>query len=266
MPRIQLSTDLANGSPIRPTGPDTPSDVHLQLIHGFSLRRDGQPLTIPTNAQRLVALLALENRPLMRTHLAANLWPDSSEERSAASLRSALWRLNAAERSIVHAAPDHLRLSTVIAVDLHQITERARRVLRASVECHAEDLDERWFSGDLLPEWYDEWVVLERERFRQLRLHALEALAERLVTHRRYGEAVQAALLAVRDEPLRESAHRSLVGAFLAEGNIRDALIQYTRYRQNLHEELGVAPSMKFEEMMRHIRFGGNHKEHFLPA
>jgi DNA-binding SARP family transcriptional activator len=63
----------------------------------------------------------------------------------------------------------------------------------------------------LFPGWYDDWVLLERERLRRLRLHALEVLADKLVREGRYGEAVQATYAAVRTEPLRESAHRAVV-------------------------------------------------------
>ena len=42
---------------------------------------------------------------------------------------------------------------------------------------------------------------MERERFHQLRLHALEALCDRLTTAGRYGEAIDAGLAAVTAEP-----------------------------------------------------------------
>ena len=65
-------------------------------------------------------------------------------------------------------------------------------------------------SGELLPDWYDDWVLLEAENWRQLRLHALEVLAGLLTAAGRYGDAAAAALAAVRADPLRESAHAAL--------------------------------------------------------
>ena len=35
---------------------------------------------------------------------------------------------------------------------------------------------------ELLPGWYDDWVIFERERIRQQLLHALEILSRRLVS------------------------------------------------------------------------------------
>jgi hypothetical protein len=76
-------------------------------------------------------------------------------------------------------------------------------------------------SADLLPDWYDDWVLLEAEDWRRLRLHALEALAGRLIALGRWGEAANAAGAAVRAEPLRESARAALIQAHLAVGTSR---------------------------------------------
>jgi DNA-binding SARP family transcriptional activator len=86
--------------------------------------------------------------------------------------------------------------------------------------------------GELLPGWYEDWVLVERERLRQLRMHALEALAEKLTEAGRYGVAMQAAYAAVRADPVRESAHRAVVRVHLAEGNVLEALRAYELTRR----------------------------------
>jgi DNA-binding SARP family transcriptional activator len=98
-------------------------------------------------------------------------------------------------------------------------------------------------AGDLLPDWSDEWVLLERERLRMLRLHALEAFVERCLADGRFGDASEAAIAAVSSEPLRESAQRALISVYLAEGNRVEAIRQYRRFNDLLYHELGVAPS-----------------------
>jgi DNA-binding SARP family transcriptional activator len=75
-------------------------------------------------------------------------------------------------------------------------------------------------------------VLLDRERTRQLSLHALEALCSRWTEMRRFGQAVQAGLAAVAGEPIRESAHRILMKAHLAEGNPGEAIRQYRTYER----------------------------------
>jgi len=74
-------------------------------------------------------------------------------------------------------------------------------------------------------------------------LHALENLARRLSAVGRHSDAIQAALAAIRLEPLRESAHRTLIEVHLAEGNRSEAHRQFQRCRRLLRDELGVEPS-----------------------
>jgi DNA-binding SARP family transcriptional activator len=99
-------------------------------------------------------------------------------------------------------------------------------------------------------DWYDDWVILARERFRQARLHALEALCLSLASSGRYAEAAEAGLAAVAGEPLRESAHRALIQAHLAQGNPGEAIRQYRLCRRLLHEQLGLEPSPQLDELV----------------
>ncbi len=109
---------------------------------------------------------------------------------------------------------------------------------------------------ELLPEWYDDWVLLERERLRQIRLHSLEALCTRLSTLGRHGLAIEAGLAAVRAEPLRESAHRVVIRAHLAEGNASEALRQFAELVNVLSENLGIAPSAATADLVAALRPG----------
>jgi DNA-binding SARP family transcriptional activator len=222
----------------------------LSLLGGFELRCAGRAVAVARSGQRLLALLALHARPLERLWVAGTLWLDQPEERAGASLRSALWRLpRPGGAAVVEASATHLRLAGDVTVDLAELAGRAGALERPSP---AGDLDlaPSLLASDLLPDWYEEWVVLERERFRQLRLHALEALCRRLTEARRFGAAVQAGLAAVAGEPLRESAHRALIQAHLAEGNPGEALRQYRLYRRLLADELAIEPSVAIRGMV----------------
>jgi DNA-binding SARP family transcriptional activator len=209
---------------------------------------------VQRSGQRLLALLALQERPLERLWVAGTLWMDASEERAGASLRSALWRLpQPGGTPMVESSVTHLRLARDIDVDLHDLSARIERLEQASTA-----IDDRTGSSaltrDLLPDWYEDWVVLERERFRQLRLHALEALCARLTEAGRFGAAVQAGLAAVSGEPLRESAHRTLIRAHLAEGNPGEAVRQFHLYRRLLADELAVEPSVAIRGLVQPLQ------------
>jgi DNA-binding SARP family transcriptional activator len=108
----------------------------------------------------------------------------------------------------------------------------------------------------LLPGWYDEWVLLAQEQFRQLQLHVLEVAGEELLSREKPVPALWAALDAVDAEPLRESAHRLVIRIHIAEGNISEAIRHYLRYSSLLHEELGVQPTKQLQELVGKIQFG----------
>jgi DNA-binding SARP family transcriptional activator len=101
------------------------------------------------------------------------------------------------------------------------------------------------------PGWYDDWVLLERERVRQRLLHALEALSRQLAGAGRCAEAVEAAMMAVTAEPLRESAQRVLIQAHLAEGNWVEGRRTLEAYRDVLDRELGVQPDPELAALLR---------------
>jgi DNA-binding SARP family transcriptional activator len=235
-------------------------DLRLTLLSGFELGLDGRQVSLAPSGQRLVAFLALQDRWIPRSLCAGTLWPDSPEVHAAANLRSVLWRLNLARHPLVHTSRSDLRLASAVWVDVHEMTGDAERLFRSAGAGPGTDgdvgvgpsldVDPRAFGADLLPDWTDDWVMVERERLRQLRLHALEVLCDRLTSAGRYGEAVQAGLAAVKAEPLRESAQRSLIRAHLAEGNLGEAVRQYRAFRQLLLEELGVTPSAELEGLV----------------
>ena len=177
----------------------------LQLLDSFALVCEGRHLELPLPAQRLLAFLALHDQPMLRGYVAGTLWLDSNEAHAAGSLRSALWRIRRLGLRLVEARGSRLELASVVAVDVRGVVAWARRVLDPSSELRGADVAPLWRPGQLLPDWYEDWVEIERERLRA-RAHALGALCHRLTDAGRFGEATEAGLAAVRDEPLRESA------------------------------------------------------------
>jgi DNA-binding SARP family transcriptional activator len=228
---------------------------HLSLLGGFNLTYHGREVRLAPGPQKLLAFLGLHVRPLLRTYVAGSLWPDGTEARSSASLRSLLWRLRGLRPSVVRATNSHLSLTDGLVVDAREVTAAVRRLMDRSTPCAPHDLDPVPLTGELLPDWdAEDWVLVERERLRQLCLHGLEAMAERLLGLGRYCEAIDAGLTAVRGEPLRESAHRVLISAHLGEGNHCEALRQYRWYERILREELGIEPSLRMTQLVSDLR------------
>lgn len=239
--------------------------ARVSLLDGFrvSVDRASAGTTVgglPHGVQRLIAYLSLCGRAA-RGAIAGELWPDVSEAHAHGSLRSALWRVQRALPGLIDVSGGTVALAEGVRVDVRELVEWAQVVLAPGTRAESIDTPATALAGELLPGWYDDWVLLERERLRQLRMNALEMLADKLVVAGRYGEAVQAAYAAVRDEPLRESAHRALVRAHLAEGNLAEAMRAYAAFRDVLARELGVLPTQRMEDLVScaRARGGGDH-------
>src|SRR5262249_1458676 len=204
----------------------------------------------------LLAFLALHRHPLMRVYVAGTLWIDSSERHANACLRTTLWRLRQPpDRRLVVASFSHVALAPEVSVDVTELYAVARRVLNTSVGV-LRVLHRLRTAGDVLPDSYEDWVIIERERFRQVRLHALEALSDALLAAGAHYGAIEAGLAAVEAEPLRESAHRAVIRAHLAEGNRSDAIRQYRIYRRSLADQLGLEPSEAMQALVASLPVG----------
>jgi DNA-binding SARP family transcriptional activator len=216
--------------------------LRLMLLPAFELHWGGEQIALPSRAQRLIALLAVGDRPVARAVAAARLWPDVANARANASLRATLWSLPREIPAPVLVKHNTLLLDPAIHVDFGHACALATTLMEGG---HPQDVD-RWqtaLHADLLEEWDDEWLLVERERFRQLRLHALDELCVKHARAGRFSNAIVAGLASVASDPTRESAHRALITAHLLEGNRMEAIRQYHTYLAIARTEMGIGPS-----------------------
>jgi DNA-binding SARP family transcriptional activator len=230
--------------------------ITLRLLGGFHLVIDGEPVVLPRAEQRLLACLALADRPRPRSTIAGLLWPETSEMHATGRLRTALWRLRRVHGGLAQGLGDQVGLGGRVRDDVHELTILAHHFLEAPSDANELRLVELARAGELLPDWDDDWLAPERERVRQLRLHALERFGERLAQEGNYGRAVEIGLALVADDPLRESARRVLIRAHAGEGNLHEALVQYRAYREVMREELDIEPSPQMEALASELGIG----------
>ena len=221
--------------------------ARLSLLGGFRLSVDDIVVPVPPAAQRLVAVLALTG-PVSRSRVAGMLWPQSPQAQAMTNLRHVMWKL---QNCLAEPVPvsttmrGELRLEPWVVVDVQQLVVDSYELL------HEGRLPQdpgtigqlRSNSCDLLPDWDEEWLEDERERLRHLRLHVLESWAEALAQWGRFGLALDVALVALRSDVLRESAHRTVIKVHRLEGNILEARRAFDTCRRVLSEEMGVAPT-----------------------
>ena len=200
-----MSDDQRRSRPSTTENQDGP--IRVTVLGAFTLTAAGSTVPLGVDARRLVAYLAVHPRPQDRAALAADLWPNVSGERLLGEAVAAV-----AVPGLLADGPDGtLALAADVEVDLAE----AMRLVRALPEIPAgQDTDTTLLTaGDILPGWTASWIAVERERFRQLRLYAIEERSQRLTAAGRHDAAVAMAELAARSAPSRESARRVLIQA-----------------------------------------------------
>jgi DNA-binding SARP family transcriptional activator len=226
---------------------DTPAPhcvVVVHLLGGLSLTCGATSVEVPPGSRRLLAYLALHPGAVDRRQAAGVLWPAVGDARAAGNLRSALWRLHQVGCPVVRTEHARLALHDGVAVDALDLEAWAGRVLTgAATQADLAVAPAAVVEAELLPGWYDDWVLTARDRLRMRVLHALEALSGLLRDAGRPREAVEAVQAAVVAEPLRESGQRALIEAHQAAGNWVAARRQFDAFRVLLRREIGVEPS-----------------------
>jgi hypothetical protein len=223
----------------------TQADHRVTVLGSFTLTAAGTAVPLGVDARRLVAYLAVHPRPQGRSALAADLWPDVPAGAAARLLTDAVAAVGVpglfADDGDTAGCDTALALAAGVHVDLAD----ALGLVRALPDIPATDHpDIALLAADILPGWTAPWLAVERERFRQLRLHALEERSQRLAAAGRHDDAVAIAQSAVRAAPSRESARRALIEAHLAKGNVAAAVAEYDEYQELLRSSVGgPAPS-----------------------
>lgn len=234
------------------------SPIEISLLGAFTIRIEGEiagPLSAGT--QRILAYLAIHERSVTRLAMAGTMWPDVTEQHAGGSLRSALSRLDKPTKDSIRMASAGLRLDDDVIVDFRQSKALAQRLLEAGTSPNDADLSGdavAALSLDLLPDWYDDWVVAEAESWRFSRRNSLEAQSGFLCAKRRWAEAGQAAQAAIAIDPLRESPQACLIRVQLATGNQSEALKGYDQYRRRLLDELGLEPTALLSDLVSSIQ------------
>ncbi|WP_369046853.1 AfsR/SARP family transcriptional regulator [Sinomonas sp. P10A9] len=219
----------------------------LHLLGCWQLDRRGTPQTVGARQQRLIASLALLGARTRR-YLAGLLWPESTEEQAASSLRVTVFKIRHQLPGLLADGAEPLRLSDDVHVDVDRLRDGADSALAGTEP--AAGLTDLLYAAELLPGWYDDWLLFEQERLRQTRIAALEALARRHLGEGRPEAAVAAAMRAAAIEPLRESAHALVIRGQVRAGNAAGARRTYEDFRRRLAEEMGLEPSTRLAQLL----------------
>jgi DNA-binding SARP family transcriptional activator len=235
------------------------SHVSLVLLGGFQVRvGSGDPLALSIKAQALLAYLAVRpGRRHSRDKLAALLWPSAGDEHARHSLRQTLVTLRRALGSRAIVIADHRDVALddsafdVDVVRFEALTaERSRQARERAVALYQGDL----LDGIRVKEPpFDEWLLGERERLRELATQALTRLLDDQHASGLVEPAIRTAMRILTLDPANELAHRELMRLFDRQGRRGEALRQYRLCVDALQRELSVEPQAETRRLYREI-------------
>lgn len=233
--------------------------LEAYLLGPPEFRRDGEilPLLVTRKTLSLLAFLLLHPRHThSREKLATLFWGDVSDQQARHSLRSALANLRKelggklflTDRETIQINPD-----VSIWVDALQFEKDAQAASKGE---EIKDLQDTiaLYRGDLLADFYDDWILRERDHYRSLYLELLLQMTHRLRSLSEYASAIDYAERILESDPANERAHQHLIFCRLANGDRGAALRQYEECRRVLQEELAVEPSPETTALYQWLR------------
>jgi DNA-binding SARP family transcriptional activator len=225
-----------------PMGNDDCRHFQLSLLQSWQLRQDSSIVHVAPRQQRLLTALAI-NGPRPRSYLVGLLWPENSETRALESLRVSVHIVSQQIPGLLVNGGAVLSLSERVDIDLHRVRAQIRELSQVGLVGNAAACLHQLRDAELLPGWYDDWVIFEQSRLRQERLHAFLIIARASVACCDYEVAVEASGAALELEPLYESAVGLLIQAQRRRGNNASALRAFEKYQAKLKEDMGIVPS-----------------------
>lgn len=231
----------------------------VQTLGAFRLQVGDKPVEIPLRrAQSLLIFLVVHRGVAFRREkLAGMFWPDLPEETARNNLRHALWRIRKAiERDVAYLLADDISVSFDAHADARlDATEFEKEPVEGgSASRQIEAL--RLYQGEFLPGFYEDWVVLERERLEAVLHRRMGSLLQGLRADGRWDEVMIWAerWLVLGHHP--EPAYRSLMIAHANRSDLPAMSAAYRRCREALRDELGVEPSPETMALYRRLAEG----------
>jgi predicted ATPase len=237
----------------------TLSNQHLRvyLTGGFRLEIRGEPIRLPTRKTRsLLAYLILHPGAHNREKLATQFWGDSPDSVARGSLSKALTFLRKqidgdliiADRETVQLNPSY-----PMCVDLYDFEQQAERLLGGSA-AQAGQFKDLAYEGELLDEFYDEWILPLRAHYQNLHIDVLLCGVEQARGQSEYPLAIEYAQKVLKCDPANERAHQHLMFCYITLGERTKALEQYEACQRALLDELAVEPTQETQALHRWIK------------
>ena len=233
--------------------------LEIRLLGTFEIRDKHKSISISSRpAQSLFAYLLLNaGASHRREKLAGMLWPDSLEETARDNLRHALWRVRKALESDSSARYLQSDDSSIRFDTSSEYWLDAEELEKVSATASTEELLTvlSAYQGELLPGFYDEWVVLEREHLASTFEHHMARLMSLLQQEKRWLDILEWGERWIKLGQKPEPAYRALMSAHAAKGDMSKVAATYARCLKSL-KEIGVEPSEQTRALYNRLKTG----------
>ena len=247
-------------------------EFHASFLGKFGIQRNGQSIErlVTPKAQELLSYLVLDRRqPHSRDALSELLWDNQPPEKSRKYLRQALWRVQTAlsgdgRQEVSPLMVDSRWIGFDPAVEVWVDVEEFERTYNRVSGLGARELSRADFDlirrtvalyqGNFLEGWYQDWCLVERERYQRIYVMMLDKLVQYCEVHEAYDAGLAYGSEILRFDRAYERAHRQMMRLYLLSGDRTQALRQFERCEDALREELGVAPSERTTQLHEQIR------------
>ena len=241
--------------------------LRLSLFGAGSATYNMQPLAGFPNQQPFLMLcyLLLNRRHRhCREQVAALFWGDQSSRSARKCLRNTLWRLRTALEAVGAPADDYLTISEEeiaflpvsaywLDVDAFETTvTRWQSVPDGALdESQVADFETalQLYTGDLLEGIYEDWCLYDRERLYLKYLHTITMLMVHYGCTGAYEQALDYGQRILARDVTQEGIHQQMMWLYWMAGNRSSALAQFKHCSQILHDELGMAPMEKTQQI-----------------
>ena len=245
--------------------------IEVTLLGQFGVRADGIELDTlgGRRAHDLFAfLLVHRGRPMLREVVADQLWRDCKND-PRKQLRQALWQLQHGLRAATNTHMIDVTADTIAVLRDVSIDADVARLEHAQRVAHGREgaaightaavvLEEavHAYSGDFMPSSYQDWCIVERERYRAIYLALLDKLMGYAESTSNYEDGLHYGELVLAHDVASERTHRRMMWLRHLSGDRTGALRQYDTCVRALRRELAIDPSPTTTDLASAIRNG----------
>ena len=218
--------------------------LDIRLFGHLEVSLDGARFKLATprkSLQVLAYLLLHRDAPVSREYLAFLLYPDDEEGTARTKLRATL-----SELPKILPSP----AGRYVSVDTEKVAWNPDADVWLDVAAFDAAAGDRarlgeaidLYRGDLLPEIYDEWLEVIRERYRNIYLRCLTDLVSEARRNANLPLALETARKVLAVDPWREDIVRRIIAMRYASGDRAGALREYADFSKRLQAEMGADP------------------------